>query len=122
MSRAKHTFDQKTLDQVAALARCHCPDHEIAAFAGCSEATLKRHLSELLSIERAKGAGNIRAMQYKKAMEGDKCMLIWVGKQICGQTEKLHTTDSTLPKVVTINRLNGDKTIYETQFVKKKRE
>jgi hypothetical protein len=39
-----------------------------------------------------KGSGLIRAKQYAKALghtkEGDNTLLIWLGKQRCGQTEK----------------------------------
>src|ERR1017187_1797473 len=85
--RPKTTFDDKDIEQVKTLARCHCPDSEIAAFLGCSESTLRRHFDTLLKEQREAGKANLRAMQYRLAMEGDKTLLIWCGKQILGQRE-----------------------------------
>lgn len=116
----QHIFDEKTIAQIKTFARCHCPDSEIAAFAGCSEKTLRRRFRVELHEEREKGKANLRAMQYSQAMKGDRAMLIWVGKQICGQREQYHHIEDVKAKVITINKLNGDQTIFKTIIDKNK--
>ncbi len=93
---AKKEFSEKDIEQIKVLARCHCPDSEIAAFMECGESTLARHFGPLLKEWREAGKSNIRAKQYQMAMQGDRAMLIWVGKQILGQREK---TDIALEKI-----------------------
>lgn len=89
MARPKKEFYEKDINQIKILARCHCPDSEIAAFMECGERTLRRHFGTLLKDGREAGKANIRAKQFELAMKGDRTMLIWVGKQILGQKEKL---------------------------------
>ena len=45
------------------------------------------------SIERgrAQGKQSLRRMQHQVAMKGNVKMLIWLGKQVLGQTEKIDT-------------------------------
>lgn len=88
MGRPRKEFLPKDIEQIKVLARCHCPDSEIAAFIGCGEATLRRHFDTLLKEMREAGKSNIRAKQYELAMKGDRTMLIWVGKQILNQTDR----------------------------------
>lgn len=87
--RPKKQFSEKDIEQIKVLARCHCPDSEIAAFMECGEMTIRRHFGTLLKEWREAGKSNIRAKQYQLAMQGDKTMLIWLGKQILGQSEKV---------------------------------
>ena len=87
LGRPPKEFSEKDIEQIKVLARCHCPDSEIAAFVGCSEMTIRRHFDTLLKESREAGKANLRAKQYQLAMNGDKALLIWVGKQILGQRE-----------------------------------
>jgi AraC-like DNA-binding protein len=114
MGRKIYEFDERTVSQIKALARCHCPDHEIAAFAGCSERTLKRRFRKILHEERQKGIANLRAKQYELAMKGDKTMLVWVGKQIAGQSDKVrHDNKNLVGGKIAIHRF-ADKDVLET--------
>ena len=86
--RPEKEFSEKDIEQIKTLARCHCPDNEIAAYLGCGESTIRRHFGTLLKEARDTGKANLRAKQYRLAMEGDKTMLIWLGKQILGQKDR----------------------------------
>lgn len=102
MGRPEIQFEEKDIEQIKVLARCHCPDSEIAAFLGIGETTLKNHFGPLLKEQREAGKANIRAMQYKQAMNGNTAMLIWVGKQILGQREKTDIQLEAIPQHVFI--------------------
>ena len=85
--RPPKEFTEDQVELIKTLARCHCPDSEIAAAIGCGEATLQRHFDALLKEQREIGKSNIRAKQFRMAMNGDRTMLIWIGKQILNQRE-----------------------------------
>jgi hypothetical protein len=100
--RPKKIFSEKDIEQMKVLARCHCPDSEIAAWFGVAERTIQRHFATLLKEQREAGKANIRAKQYRLAMDGDKTMLIWLGKQLLGQREKTDITLERLPDAMLI--------------------
>ena len=70
-----------------------CSGTDVAAELGIHPETLyrrceeenKTNFSEYLQLKKRSGAANILAKQYAKAIQGDNAMLIWVGKQQCGQ-------------------------------------
>jgi predicted transcriptional regulator len=95
--RPKHKFTEQQVEQIRTLARCHCPDSEIAAFMGVGEATIQRHFDALLKESREAGKANIRAKQYRMAMEGDRAMLIWLGKQLLKQSDKVQWDITSIP-------------------------
>lgn len=106
-----------------ALARCHCPNFEIAAFMGCGEKTLRRHFQKQLTIWRDAGKANLRAKQFKIAMD-DKhrsqgLMLIWLGKQLLGQKEKSEIDNQLSAHFTVINKLDGSKVLLQTRVVDK---
>lgn len=92
--------------QIERLASVGCTDEEIAALAGVDEATLKRSFAPLLKSGRANLRDRLRTAQVRKALghfyekvaeDGsvdiyttppDNTMLIWLGKQYLGQSEK----------------------------------
>lgn len=76
-------------DQIIRMAACMCTVEEIAYVMGCSKDTIERNYMDALEEGRAKGRASLRRKQYEVAMTGDKSMLIWLGKQLLGQSEKL---------------------------------
>ena len=115
--RPPKEFTEDQVELIKTLARCHCPDSEIAAAVGCGENTIKRHFGPLISEQREIGKSNIRAKQFRMAMKGDRTMLIWIGKQILNQREPslqidLHkVTDEQLAEAVKarlIGPVDGD--------------
>ena len=92
--RPRFNFSDK-LSLIRKLASIQCTDEEIAAGLGCSQDTLARgrkrepDLDAAILEGRANGRMSLRRAQYRKAMEGNPTMLIWLGKQILGQRERV---------------------------------
>lgn len=100
--RPRKEIDAKLVEQLASI---QCTDEEIAAICGVSHDTLLRRKNDdpvfLEAIEqgRAKGRVSLRRMQWKAATTGNPTMLIWLGKQLLGQRDKIEQdTDDTLDK------------------------
>ena len=47
-------------------------------------------LGDYMEEARQAGLTSLRAKQFEMAMQGDKTMLVWLGKQYLGQTDKRH--------------------------------
>ena len=87
---------QAALDeaQVEYLASIGCSDAEIAIAARVSEASLKRHYAPLLKKGRVTLKISLRRAQLERAMAGSDTMLIWLGKNILGQHDRIAQTIS----------------------------
>ena len=75
-------------EQVERLAGYGCTNIEIASFFGCDESLIRKSYSESLTKGREKGKIRLRQMQWTAAGNGNVAMLIWLGKQLLGQTDK----------------------------------
>ena len=84
-------------DQVEKLAGLGCTNTEIGSFFGCSPDLIEKSYSEYLIKGREKGKIRLRQWQMKAAQNGNVAMLIWLGKQILGQTDKQDITVTELP-------------------------
>lgn len=69
-----------------------CPNTEIAIMVGTSENTIRRRFGEVVDKGRAKRRATIRGWQYEAAKKGNVAMLIWLGKQELGQSDKQENT------------------------------
>ena len=93
--RPRKEIDAKLVEQLASI---QCTDEEIAAICGVSHDTLLRRKNDdpvfLEAIEqgRAKGRVSLRRLQWKAANSGNPTLLIWLGKQILGQSDKAEQT------------------------------
>lgn len=98
------------LEQVEKLAGLFCTHEEIAAFLNICVNTLKSRNDFLTVYKRGyeNGKASLRRLQAKKAFEGNTTMLIWLGKQYLGQSDKTETTNDGLKEAV--DKLNN---IYE---------
>ena len=82
------------LRQVEELARIGCTEDDMAAVLGISVDTIqrrKRSSKEFCGViekGRASLRNSLRRLQVKKALEGNTTMLIWLGKQLLGQTDR----------------------------------
>ncbi|MEN8171410.1 MAG: hypothetical protein ABFS03_00870 [Chloroflexota bacterium] len=77
-------------DQVEKLANLQCTQEEIASYLGCSVDTLQRD-AEFCGIYKRgmdKGRMSLRRKQWKAAEDGDRTMLVWLGKQYLRQSDK----------------------------------
>lgn len=76
---------------------------EICHWLKVSESTLERHIKGkygdtfegVFKRLSADGKISLRRMQFKKAQEGNVPMLIWMGKQYLGQSEKQELSSPT---------------------------
>lgn len=90
-------------EQYRRLCRFQATLAEIASWFSCSMDTIERAVKAEEGVTfadsykrwSANGKVSLRRAQYKAAMKGNPAMLIWLGKQQLGQTDKLETTDAT---------------------------
>jgi hypothetical protein len=65
---------------------------EIAAHHNCDESTIRARFPAELRKGRAAGQSRLRDRQMEAALDGQPTMLVWLGKQYLGQSDKLDTT------------------------------
>ena len=94
VGRPKIKIDEKVLENLAGIL---CTNEEIASFFNCSSDTLTRNFAESIKKGRDKGKISIRRLQYEKAQTGNTTMLIWLGKQLLGQKDKIETSEDKQP-------------------------
>jgi hypothetical protein len=89
MARPKKVIDAV---QVQALAGIGCTVAEIAAVMDCSKDTLERRFAAFIEKGRERMKMSLRRHQMKSAENGNATMLIWLGKQYLGQSDKTEIT------------------------------
>ena len=90
----KYNIDTHQVEQLAGFG---CSNTEMASFFGCSPDLLEKSYSEFLRKGRDNGKIRLRQYQWASAKKGNVAMLIWLGKQILGQSDKQDITVSELP-------------------------
>ena len=86
----KYDIDTK---QVEKLASYGCTVREVANFFGCSEDLIKKSYSQFMTKGKDSGKIRLRKLQWNAAEKGNVPMLIWLGKQVLGQTDKQELTE-----------------------------
>ena len=86
----KYDIDTK---QVVKLASYGCTVREVANFFGCSEDLIKKSYSQFITKGQDEGKTRLRKLQWTAAEKGNVPMLIWLGKQVLGQTDKQELTE-----------------------------
>lgn len=97
MGRPKLAIDWEQFEK---LCQIQATLMEMASFLGCSEDTIERRckeehdctFAELYKRKSAGGKISIRRKQMQVALAGNTTMLIWLGKQYLGQTDKQEVT------------------------------
>lgn len=79
-------------EHVVALAKAGCTVEEMAAFLKVNKKTLERRFGKAIEDGRLTRNVSLRRKQVELAMNGDRTMLIWLGKQLLGQSEKSQIT------------------------------
>ena len=85
MARPKQ-YDIKP-EEITKLSSYGCTNLEIADFYGCDESLIRKSYSEYLTKGRAKMKLRLRQLQWKSAEKLNAVMLIWLGKQMLGQSD-----------------------------------
>ena len=92
MSKAKKKTGRPKLEiptlKVEQLASYGCTNKEIAQFFECDEATIRKRFSDNITKGRASGKIRLRQLQLEAAERRNVSMLIWLGKQVLGQSDK----------------------------------
>jgi hypothetical protein len=92
----------KEFDQLVNMIRIQCTRDEICDVLNMSDTTLNRRIKErgidgvtnfeaLYKKHQGEGKASLRRAQWKAAQEGNPTMLVWLGKQMLGQTDKRET-------------------------------
>lgn len=97
--RPRKILTEDALKLIESLAHIMCTEEEIASILGASVDTLLNNDNKELfrtAIEKGKqgGKASLRREQWKLAQKGNASMLIWLGKQWLGQTDKVEQTTS----------------------------
>lgn len=76
-------------DQIRKLAAIGCTVEEIETVLAVSKRTLERRYAAAIAAGRNIGRRSLRRLQWAQAKEGNTAMLIWLGKQLLGQTNRI---------------------------------
>lgn len=121
MAGRKPKFSPAVKDEVERLvnllAQCGCTVEEIASkishtvidpdterLITVTDKTVAAHYSDAIKRGQEVGRSSLRGKQFEMAMKGNVAMLIWLGKQLLGQREKIdheHVIDRELDALVT---------------------
>jgi hypothetical protein len=74
-------------DDVYKLARLGCNLEEMADFFQVNRETLKYNFQDYINRGKAEIRGKLRDAQIKLALQGNATMLIWLGKNLLGQSD-----------------------------------
>jgi|TARA_R110000765_G_scaffold363250_1_gene453438 hypothetical protein len=75
-------------DKVEMLSSFGCSTVEIARLHNCSEATIRTKFKEEIERGRESMKIKLRQLQWKTAEQGSNAMLIFLGKQYLGQSDR----------------------------------
>ena len=90
VGRPKIEIDEELLYK---LAQIHCTMNEMVDIMGVSKDTLKRNYAHIIDKGKSEGKMRLRRKQVEVAMSGNHTMLIWLGKQMLGQSESPMSED-----------------------------
>ena len=100
--RPRKEIDYQKLEP---LCRIQCTGEECASVLGMTYDTLDRNLKadghggfkEYYKKNGNTGKASLRRLQWKSAESGNTTMLIWLGKQYLGQTDRQEIVEATQP-------------------------
>lgn len=84
-------------DEIYKLACLGATVEEMSDFFGVNRETLKYNFSDYIAKGRAELKRRLRAVQLKVALNGNPTMLIWLGRNILGQTENPYNSEADQP-------------------------
>lgn len=105
MARPNAVIDWEFVDRMCAI---QCTGEEQAALLGVNYDTLnaackREHglgFSDYFKQKSAQGKMSLRRRQYTAAMDGDRVMMVWLGKNWLGQTDQVKHESQDLPPIV----------------------
>lgn len=103
MGRPKIVLDNAQVEQLAAI---NCSLEEMSAVLDCDISTLTRRFAHVIKKGRERGRMSLKRKQYEVAMGGNVTMLIWLGKQLLDQSDKINQTSMhTIEQIREVNDL-----------------
>lgn len=84
-------------DDVYKLAIIGCTDREIAQWFMIAETTLRYNFSDYLAKGRSELKQKLRRAQVHAAVNGNATMLVWLGKNVLGQTDAPTSNEENQP-------------------------
>lgn len=93
-----------TPEVVSALAAAGLTQVECAAALKCSVDTIQRHYLDAYNLGKANLCSGLRKKQVEIAMKGNITMLIWLGKNLLGQSDKLEATGKDGAPLIPVDR------------------
>lgn len=85
MTKRRDDIDPTRIEMLASIG---CTVEEIAAVEKCCKTTLEKRFMESINAGRLQMSASVKRKQYEIGItNGDKTMLIWLGKQYCGQRD-----------------------------------
>lgn len=111
IKQAQAKIDKELFEK---LCRCQCTAVEISKHFGINIETLRRWcketynstFEEIFEVLRYQGFTSLRAKQFAEAMKGNTTLLIFLGKNYLGQSDKVESYNE--EKVVIVNDLKED--------------
>lgn len=94
--RPKKEIDEELVYQLALI---HCSVKEIATIVDCHPDTIRNRFSAIMEKGKAEGKKSLRRKQFEVALSGNTSMLIWLGKNILGQSDT-PISDEDLSKIL----------------------
>ena len=79
-------------NEVKKLASYGCSNVEIADFFGCDESLIRKSYYEYLTKGRAEQKMRLRQLQWRACENGNVSMLIFLGKNMLGQQDRIDET------------------------------
>ncbi len=105
--KPKKKLELSEEQRIEKLASYGLTNKEISEALGYDENTLKRNFEIFLIKGKANLKERLKRKQIQVAMQGNVTMLIWLGKQYLGQTEKVEESgELKLTVVRTITQMN----------------
>jgi hypothetical protein len=95
--RPPFEFDDNEFEKLKSMVRIQCTQAEICGIYGVDDMTLNRALkrrgepgfSEFYKKHQDEGKASLRRAQWKAAQDGNPTMLVWLGKNNLGQTDRV---------------------------------
>ena len=95
--RPHKEIDQTQFEKLCGL---QCTIEEFCCFFDCDDMTLnkwckktyKMSFSEVFKQKKGSGKISLRRKQFEVALSGNPTMLIWLGRNMLGQTDKIEVT------------------------------
>lgn len=99
--RPKKQIDKAQFEKLCGL---QCTLEEFCCYFDCDNKTIekwcmttyKKNFSEVFKVKRGIGKTSLRRRQFEVAMSGNPTMLIWLGRNMLNQTDRVEVDASTI--------------------------